>query len=110
MQTEYLRTRVHKAIYEADNQEQRDSRKQCLAEVFLNRHKSYSDPIWVDLYKKWLLAGGEKIELQQLKTYAAFNYKNMQGRRSSENVYETKSSIRDELNEYRFRLTGVKPC
>ena len=111
MKNDYLRTKVHKAVYEADNQEQRDQRKQCLAKIYLNRHKSFQDAIWVDLYRDWLVSGGEELALSDLRTYAVFNYRNSEGQRSSTEGYATKKQwISEEFDSYRRKKAGVYPC
>lgn len=90
MNSDYMVNKVHKAVYEAENQEQRDKRKSTLASVYLNRHKSFKDPIWVDLYKDWLTCGGEKLGLEKLKTYAVYHFRGIGGSRDIRGGYSTK--------------------
>ena len=111
MKHDYLRTKVHKALYEADNQDQRDQRKLCLAKIYLNRHKSFLDEVWVDLYKDWLVLGGEELALSDLRTYAVFNYRNSEGQRNCSEGYATKKQwISEEFKSYRKQKAGVYSC
>jgi len=53
--------------------------KEVLAEVYLNRRKPFTDKVWVDLYKRWLLTTdksmhGEGYDLSKLRTKAAYYF------------------------------------
>ena len=90
MNGDYLKNKVHKAIYEADSYEESQARKQVLAKAYLNRHKPFTEEIWVDLYKDWILSGGEKFGLKQLRTYAAYNYRPLERRKNIKGGYANK--------------------
>ena len=53
--------------------------KEVLAEVYLNRRKSFTDEVWVDIYKRWLLTTdksmhGEGYDLKKLVAKAAYYF------------------------------------
>ena len=53
--------------------------REVLAKIYLNRKKSFTDPIWIDIYAEWLRCTdetlqGEGYDLPKLKAKAAYYY------------------------------------
>ena len=53
--------------------------REVLAKIYINRRKSFDNPIWVDIYKEWLLCTDESLQgdgydLPKLKAKAAYYY------------------------------------
>ena len=66
-----------------------DKPREVLAKIYLNRKKSYEDPIWVELYKDWILCTdkslqGEGYELGKLKTKAAYYFEKIANKNGKE--------------------------
>lgn len=56
--------------------------REVLAKIYLNRKKSFDNPIWVDIYKDWLLCTdkslqGEGYDLPKLKTKAVYYFERL---------------------------------
>lgn len=63
--------------------------KTVLAKIYLNRKKSYQDPIWIEIYKDWLLNTDESLqgsgyELTKLKAKACYYFEKIASKHGSE--------------------------
>lgn len=57
----------------------RKEAREVLAEIYLNRKTPFTDPIWVDIYARWLNATdksmhGKEYELPILRAKAAYYF------------------------------------
>ena len=50
---------------------------ELMAEVYLKRGLSYTDPFWAETYTKWLAEGNEAIGLNKLQLYSKWYFEKM---------------------------------
>ena len=75
MKYDYFINKVANAVYSTPDTDQIEKRRQVLGKVYLGKAEPWTNEIWPELYKDWLMAGGEECGLERLRTYAVFYFR-----------------------------------